>query len=67
MGLRLGNGISPCSLLFGGVDYKRPSLNPTEMLQCNVNLTVYLLVCREIPCCTEVVRDSGLYAWKWGV
>jgi len=33
------------------------------MLECNVNLTVYLLVCRETPCCTEVVRDSGLYAW----
>ena len=31
-----------------------------------LNLTVYLLVCRDIPCCTEVVRDSGLYAWKWG-
>jgi len=25
------------------------------MLECNVNLTVYLLACREIPCCTEVV------------
>jgi len=35
------------------------------MLECNVNLTVYLLVCREIPYCTEGMRDSHLYAWKW--
>ena len=45
----------------------RSQFEVTEVLECNVNLTVYLLVCRELPCCTEVVRDSGLYAWKWGV
>jgi len=30
-------------------------LEVTEMLECKVNLTVYLLVFRETPCCTEVV------------
>ena len=33
----------------------RSQLEVTEMLECKVNLTVYLLVFRETPCCTEVV------------
>ena len=38
------------------------------MLECNVNLTVQLLFCRETSCSTLVRPWSTImHAWKWGL